>query len=97
MEDKNGDPLYIVGKYGNMTKLTLGCYSGMDAYTCTDLRLKSREVVIYNYSMTSGDFSDHGNLGSLIFTGDSDVLARPNCSRLQWYMASFVPQRIHLG
>ncbi|KAI0647128.1 hypothetical protein C8Q79DRAFT_925748 [Trametes meyenii] len=34
-EDKNGEPLYVVGKYGNTTKLTLGNYSGMDAYTCT--------------------------------------------------------------
>ena len=74
-EDKNGDPLYIVGKYGNTTKLTLGRYSGMDAYTCTDLRLESREVVFYNYSKTSGDFSDHGDSGSLTFTGDGDALA----------------------
>ena len=76
-EDKNGDPLYIVGKlkYGNTTKLTLGRYSGMDAYTCTDLRLESREVVVYNYSKNSGDFSDHGDSGSLTFTGDGDALA----------------------
>ena len=53
-ENKNGEPLYIVGKYGNTTKLTLGRYSGMDAYTCTDLGLESREVVVYNYSKTSG-------------------------------------------
>lgn len=24
-EDENGEPLYIVGKYSNTTKLTLGC------------------------------------------------------------------------
>ncbi|KDR76885.1 hypothetical protein GALMADRAFT_225056 [Galerina marginata CBS 339.88] len=78
-EDKNGDPLYIVGKYGNTTKLTLGHYSGMDAYICTDLGLESREMVVYNYSKTSGktsgNFSDHGDSGSLIFTGDGDALA----------------------
>ena len=74
-EDMNGEPLYIVGKYGNTTKLTLGRYSGMDAYTCTDLGEESREVVVYNYSKTSGDFSDHGDSGSLIFTGDGDGLA----------------------
>ena len=28
-----------------------------------------------NYSKTSGDFSDHGDSGSLIFTGDGDGLA----------------------
>ena len=74
-EDRNGEPLYIVGKYGNTTKLTLGRYSGMEAYTCTDLGLESREMVVYNYSKTSGDFSDHGDSGSLIFTGDGDALA----------------------
>ena len=73
-EDKNGNPLYIMGKYRNMTKLTLGRYSGMDAYTSTDLGLKSREVVVYNYSKTSSDFSDHGDLGSVIFMGNGDML-----------------------
>ena len=73
-EDKNGEPLYIVGKYGNTTKLTLGRYSGMNAYIRTDLGLESREVVVYNYSKTSGDFSDHGDSGSLIFTGSGDAL-----------------------
>jgi hypothetical protein len=74
-EDKNGEPLYIVAKYGNTTKLTLGRYSGMEAYTCTDLGLESRDVVVYNYSKTFCDFSDHGDSGSLIFTGDGDGLA----------------------
>ena len=55
-EDKNGEPLYIVAKYGSKIKLTLGRYSGMDAYTCDDLGLEPREAVIYNYSKTSGDF-----------------------------------------
>ena len=74
-EDKNREPVHIVGKYGNTTKLTLGRYSGMNAYTCTDSGLESREVVVYNYSKTLGDFSDHGDSGSLIFTGDGDALA----------------------
>jgi len=73
--DKNGDPLYIVGKYGNATKFTVGRYSGMEGYTCTEFGLESREVVVYNHSKTSGDFSDHGDSGSLIFTGDGDALA----------------------
>ena len=55
-EDRNGDPLYIVGKFGNTTKLTLNRYSGLEAYTCTDLGEESREVVVYNYSKTLGDF-----------------------------------------
>jgi len=79
-EDKNGEPLYIVGKYGNTTNLTLGRYSGMDGYTCDEFGIESREVVVYNYTKaegrkTSGDFSDHGDSGSLIFTGDGDGLA----------------------
>ncbi|KAH9043505.1 hypothetical protein EDB83DRAFT_2507533 [Lactarius deliciosus] len=45
------------------------------AYTCTDLGLESRDVVVYNYSKTSGDFSDHGDSGSLIFAGSGDGLA----------------------
>lgn len=49
----------------------------MDAYICTDLGVESREVAIYNYSQSSssGDFSGHGDSGSLIFTGDGDALA----------------------
>ncbi|KAI0044599.1 hypothetical protein FA95DRAFT_1681056 [Auriscalpium vulgare] len=82
-KDRYGEPLYIVGKYGNATKLTLGRYSGMDAYICTDLGLESREVAVYNHGTYSGgfpdhgdsDFSDHGDSGSLIFTGDGDALA----------------------
>ncbi|KZS99767.1 uncharacterized protein LAESUDRAFT_746029 [Laetiporus sulphureus 93-53] len=55
-EDKNGEPLYIVAKYGGTTKLSLGRYSGMEAYTCTDLGLESRDVVVYKYGKNSGDF-----------------------------------------
>ncbi|KAI5804818.1 hypothetical protein DFH27DRAFT_386757 [Peziza echinospora] len=73
--DKNGNPLYIVGKYGNATKLTLGRYSGMEGYICQEFGLESREVVVYNLSKTSGDFSDQGDSGSLIFTGDGSGLA----------------------
>jgi len=47
----------------------------MDAYTCTDLGLESRDMVFYNYSRRSGSFSDHGDSGSLVFTGDGDALA----------------------
>lgn len=72
-EDGNGNPLYTVGKYGT-TKLTLGRYSGMDAYICTDLGVESREMAVYNYSKTCGNFSDYGDSGSLIFTGDGDAL-----------------------
>ncbi|KAI0674586.1 hypothetical protein C8Q78DRAFT_1076207 [Trametes maxima] len=79
-EDKNGEPLYIVTKYGSASNLTLGRYAGMDEYTCDEFDVESREVVVYNYTKaegrkTSGDFSDHGDSGSLIFTGGGDALA----------------------
>ena len=54
MEDKNGNPFYIVSKYSNTTKFTLGYYSGMDTYIYTDFGLECREVVVYNYSKTHG-------------------------------------------
>ncbi|KAG6839278.1 hypothetical protein C0991_004171 [Blastosporella zonata] len=73
-EGKKGDPLYVVAKYGNTTKLTLGNYSGMDAYTCTGFGVESREVVVYN-GKGWGDFSAKGDSGSLIFTGDGSGLA----------------------
>lgn len=72
---KGGEPLYIVGKYGNTTDLTLGRYSGMDAYICDESGIESREVAVYNYSKTSGNFSEKGDSGSLIFTGNGDMLA----------------------
>ncbi|KAF8907002.1 hypothetical protein CPB84DRAFT_1813638 [Gymnopilus junonius] len=74
-EDKNGEPLYIVAKYGNTSDLTLGRYSGMEAYTANDIGVESREVAVFNYSKKSGDFSQPGDSGSLIFTGDGDALA----------------------
>jgi hypothetical protein len=73
-EDKNGEPLYVVGKYGNTTKLTLGNYSGMDAYICTEFGVESRECVVYN-GKGAGDFPAKGDSGSLIFMGSGDGLA----------------------
>ena len=73
--DKNGNALFVVGKYGNTTQLTLGRYSGMEAYISTELGVESREVAIYNYSKTSGNFSEPGDSGALVFTGDGDALA----------------------
>ena len=67
--------MYIVGKYGNSTKLTLGRSSGMEAYICTDLGHESREMVFYNYGNNTGNFSDYGDSGSLIFSGDGDAIA----------------------
>jgi hypothetical protein len=73
--DKNGDPVYIVGKDGNTTDFTVGRYSGLEAYLCDQFGRESIEVAIYNYSKTSGNFSAKGDSGSLIFTGDGRMLA----------------------
>ncbi|KAJ2920357.1 hypothetical protein MD484_g192, partial [Candolleomyces efflorescens] len=65
----------VVAKYGNATKLTLGRYSGMHAYICTDSGIESREIAFYNYERTLGSFSGHGDSGSLVFTCGGDALA----------------------
>ena len=73
--DENGDPLYVVGKYGSKTGLTLGRYSGLEGYICPKSGLESEEVVVYNFNSTSGKFSDHGDSGALIFNGEGGGLA----------------------
>lgn len=74
-DEENGDPQYIVAKYGNTTNLRLGRYSGMEAYISNDLGLESREVAVYNYDKRSDDFAEHGDSGSLISTGSGEALA----------------------
>ena len=73
--DANGDPIYIVGKDGNSTDLTVGRYSGLEAHLCSKTGQVSVEAAIYNYSQTSGNFAEKGDSGSLIFTGDGRMLA----------------------
>ena len=73
--DENGDPMYIVGKNGGKTGLTLGRYSALDGYICNEFGVESREVVAYNFDKTSGNFSDHGDSGSLIWTGHGGGVA----------------------
>ena len=74
--DENGEPLYVVGKYGSKTGLALGRYSGLEGYICPQSGLESKEVVVYNFNITSGNFSNHGDSGALIFNGEGDGLAR---------------------
>lgn len=84
--DENGDPLYVVGKYGSKTGFTLGRYSGLEGYICTDIGLESKEVVVYNFDFASGDFSYHGDSGALIFNGEGGGLA---------LLHSGMPRRMH--
>ncbi|KIY70454.1 hypothetical protein CYLTODRAFT_371021 [Cylindrobasidium torrendii FP15055 ss-10] len=83
-EDTNGEPLYVLAKWGSTTHLTLGRYSGMDAYVCDAFGVESREVAVYNYSSTTtkagrtsglGDFAGYGDSGALIFTGHREAFA----------------------
>lgn len=71
----NGDPLYIVGKNGSTTGLTAGRYSMLEAYLCDEFGVESTEVAVYNFNKMSGNFSEHGDSGSLIWTGDGRMVA----------------------
>jgi hypothetical protein len=73
--DENGGPMYVVGKDGNATGLTLGRYSGLEGYICDEFGLESKEVVVYNFDMKSSNFSEHGDSGSLIWTGHGRMVA----------------------
>ena len=67
--DGNGEPCLIVMKYGNTTDLTVGRYTGLEAYLSNELGQESTELAIYNYDLESGPFSAKGDSGSLIFDG----------------------------
>ncbi|QRV97300.1 transmembrane protein [Ceratobasidium sp. AG-Ba] len=73
--DKDGDPIFIVGKNGNTTDFTVGRHAGLEAYLCDESGRESVEVAIYNYDRSSGSFSAKGDSGALIFTGDGRMLA----------------------
>ncbi|CUA76414.1 Glycogen phosphorylase, liver form [Bos taurus] [Rhizoctonia solani] len=68
-------PVFIVGKDGNATDLTLGRYSGLEAYVCDKSNNRSIELAIFNYDRMSGDFSAKGDSGALIWTSDGRMLA----------------------
>lgn len=73
--DDAGNAMYVVAKDGNATDLSVGRYTGLEAYLCDEFGKESIEVAIFNYSKTSGNFSAKGDSGSLIFTGDGRKLA----------------------
>lgn len=72
--DGNGEPCLIVMKYGNATDLTVGRYTGLEAYVCDGLGQESTELAIYNYDRDSGPFSAKGDSGSLIFDGTGKMV-----------------------
>ena len=73
--NENGDPMYVVGKDGYTSGLTLGRYSGLEGYICNECGLESKELVIYNFDKKSTNFSEHGDSGLLIWTGHGRMVA----------------------
>ena len=67
--DSDNKPCLVVMKDGNTTDLTVGRYSGTEAYVCDELGIESIELAIYNYEKESGDFAAKGDSGSLVFDG----------------------------
>jgi hypothetical protein len=66
--DSEGQPCFIVGKDGNTTDLTIGCYTGMVTFTRNETGDWSRELGIYNSSLNiAGVFSAKGDSGSLVW------------------------------
>ncbi|KAH9851130.1 hypothetical protein C2E23DRAFT_886869 [Lenzites betulinus] len=65
--DDAGNAMYVVAKDGNTTDLTVGRYTGLEAYLCDEFGKESIEVAIYNYSKTSGNFSAKGDSGHVTF------------------------------
>jgi len=72
--DSSGEPCLIVMKDGNTTDLTVGRYSGLEAYLCDDLGIESVELAIYNYDRQSDSFADKGDSGSLVFDGQGRMV-----------------------
>lgn len=66
--DSEGQRCLMVGKDGNTTDLTVGCYAGLVSFTQNKASIESIELGIYN----SGDkiakvFSANGDSGSLVW------------------------------
>jgi hypothetical protein len=72
--DTNDEPCTIVMKDGNSTDLTVGRFTGPEAYLCAPDGVESIELAIYNYELKSGQFSDKGDSGSLVFDGSGRMV-----------------------
>jgi len=73
--DDQGNPCFIVAKHGQTTDLTFGRYSELESYHCDELEHDSWEVAVFNYDKKSGNFSDHGDSGSIIFNAEGKIVA----------------------
>lgn len=64
-----------MAKHGQTTNLTFGRYSRLEAYHCDEFEKDSWEVAIFNYDKNSGNFSDYGDSGSIIFNAEGKIVA----------------------
>jgi hypothetical protein len=66
--DREGQPCLMVGKDGNATDLTVGCYAGLVSFTRNKVGIESVEHGIYNSGdKTAEVFSAKGDSGSLVW------------------------------
>ena len=66
--DGEGQRCLIVGKDGNTTDLTVGCYAGLVSLTLNEVCIESVELGIYNSGVKSAEaFSAKGDSGSLVW------------------------------
>ena len=66
--DSEGKRNFIVGKDGNTTDLTIGCYAGLVSFAFNDVGIMSVELGIYNSGLKNAEvFSDKGDSGSLVW------------------------------
>ncbi|KAG6850417.1 hypothetical protein H0H93_013642 [Arthromyces matolae] len=63
--DHNNEPCLIVGKDGNTTDLTVGCFAGLESFSNNDGTV-SRELAVYGVQK-SQPFSQKGDSGSLVW------------------------------
>ncbi|EIM92559.1 uncharacterized protein STEHIDRAFT_47682 [Stereum hirsutum FP-91666 SS1] len=74
--DKNNNPCFVVAKQGQVTDLTFGRQSELEAYTYRDLEGRSWEVAVLNWGGNKhGNFSAKGDSGSAIFNAEGKLVA----------------------
>ncbi|KAG8712164.1 hypothetical protein FRC09_020173 [Ceratobasidium sp. 395] len=73
--DDQGNPHFIVAKYGQSTDLTFGRFSELEAYTCDKSGHDSWEVAVFNLNKKHGSFSAQGDSGAAIFNAEGKLVA----------------------
>jgi hypothetical protein len=81
--DSEGQPCLIVGKDGNTTDLTVGCYAGLESFTQNEVGVESIELAIYNSGVKGADSLPK-----------SSPLRRPKETRGLWSVPTFFTSRL---